>query len=177
MTKFIFEAFSEYNKTVNANMNSIIKELTEEEWDRPFPSYWKSIHELCSHIFISDYTWLSRFCEFCNFTELKRLLNDHDVLNYNSGKKMFETITEYITMREELDGKIIAFVQKTNDEQLSQMMPLDENGKITMEGKITKKPLGVYLLHVFNHATHHRAQISVYLDMLGKKNEYSDIGW
>jgi uncharacterized damage-inducible protein DinB len=175
MGKYIFEAFSEYNKKVNANMNKIIEKLSEEEWNKSFPAYYKSVHELCSHIYISDYTWLNRFCEFCEFTELKDLLSDYNVLNYNWGNKMFENINEYLLKREELDEEINNFVHNVKDEQLSQIMPIDANGKITWEGNISKNQLGIYLIHIFNHATHHRAQISIYLEMLGKENEYSDL--
>jgi uncharacterized damage-inducible protein DinB len=166
MDKDIFEAFSEYNKRANANMNSIIKKLSEEEWDKPFPTYWKSIHGLCSHIFLSDYNWLRRFCDFCGFTELKQLFNDNNILNDNWGETMFKNMNEYIKMREELDEKINIFINMIKDEQLLILMPLEYKGNVNTE------QLGIYLTHVFNHATHCRGQISVYLEMLGKENDY-----
>ncbi|MCL2722457.1 MAG: hypothetical protein FWD47_14095 [Treponema sp.] len=30
------------------------------------------------------------------------------------------------------------------------------------------------ITHVFNHQTHHRGMISLYLEMLGKENSFSD---
>jgi uncharacterized damage-inducible protein DinB len=38
-----------------------------------------------------------------------------------------------------------------------------------------EKDFGGLVLHVFNHQTHHRGQMSLYLDILGKKNDFSGI--
>jgi uncharacterized damage-inducible protein DinB len=35
--------------------------------------------------------------------------------------------------------------------------------------------LGGLILHMFNHQTHHRGMISLYLDMLGKENDFSSL--
>jgi uncharacterized damage-inducible protein DinB len=146
-------------------MNTIIKNISDEEWDKPFPSYWKSIHELCSHIFIGDYLWLNRFRTFINS---KKLSNEWFNINYNWGEIIFESINEYLKMREELDEKITVFIDEITDEDLVKIMPWTD-----WNGNIVEKKLSVYLLHMFNHATHHRAQVSLYLDMLGKENDYS----
>ena len=37
------------------------------------------------------------------------------------------------------------------------------------------RELGGLILHVFNHQTHHRGMISLYLDMLGKENDFSNL--
>ena len=36
-------------------------------------------------------------------------------------------------------------------------------------------PKSLLVAHMFNHQTHHRGQISLYLDILGKKNDFSGI--
>jgi uncharacterized damage-inducible protein DinB len=102
MGKYIFEEFANYNKRTNVQMNNIIKNISEEEWDKPFSSYWKSIHELCSHIFTGDYGWLNRFRIFTNSNNLSK---EYFKTNYNWGEKIFKNKNEYIKMREELDEK------------------------------------------------------------------------
>jgi uncharacterized damage-inducible protein DinB len=59
--KSIFTAFANYNKRANDQMDDIIKNISEKEWNKQFSSHWKSIHELCSHIFFGNYTWLNKF--------------------------------------------------------------------------------------------------------------------
>jgi uncharacterized damage-inducible protein DinB len=41
------------------------------------------------------------------------------------------------------------------------------------EGNKLEKVMETLLLHVFNHETHHRGMISLYLEMLGKENDFS----
>jgi uncharacterized damage-inducible protein DinB len=41
--------------------------------------------------------------------------------------------------------------------------------------KTFEKNVAGVLVHIFNHATHHRGGISVYLDILGKENDYSSV--
>jgi uncharacterized damage-inducible protein DinB len=165
MEKEIFELFAEYNERTNAQMNNIIKILTNEEWDKQFSSFWKSIHELCSHIFIGDYMWLNHFNQFVN---LKSLSNEYFNKNYEWGEIIFENKDEYFAMRKKLDDIIINFTNELSNEQLNKKIILKDG-----EDKIIEKKLGTYLMTMFNHETHHRAQISIYLDMLGKENDFS----
>jgi uncharacterized damage-inducible protein DinB len=37
------------------------------------------------------------------------------------------------------------------------------------------REFGGLVLHVFNHETHHRGMIALYLDMLGKANDFSNL--
>lgn len=165
MDKEIFEAYADYNKRANIQMNDIIKNLTPEEWDRQFSSFWKSIHELCSHIFVGDYMWLNRFR---SFVHVQSLSPAYFGKTYEWGETIFENKDAYLTARKELDAIIINFVHELPNEELHKKMVWKNR-----EGKTIENKLGIYLMHVFNHETHHRAHISMYLDMLGKENDFS----
>jgi uncharacterized damage-inducible protein DinB len=167
MEKDNFELLARYNKEVNEKMNNIIKTLSEEEWNKQFSGYYKSIHELCSHLFIGDYTWLNRFNSFNN---LKNPNNEYFNKKYSFQDVLFENITEYIKMRSELDNIIIGFINEITEDDLGNIMKWTN-----WEEKIFEKKLGIYLIHMFNHETHHRAMISLYLEMMGKENNYSNL--
>jgi uncharacterized damage-inducible protein DinB len=77
-------------------------------------------------------------------------------------------MNEYLVMRKELDDILILFIQEMTNDDLQKIIVWTD-----WEGKEVKKKLKTYLMHMFNHATHHRAQISLYLDMIGKTNDYS----
>jgi uncharacterized damage-inducible protein DinB len=165
MEKEIFELFAVYNKRTNNQMNDIIKSISEKEWNKQFSSFWNSIHKLCSHIFIGDYLWLNRFKSFIN---LNTLPDTYFNKNYEWGKIIFENKDEYLTMRKELDDIIINFVNELSSNDLETKILWKD-----WEGNIIEKKLGIYIMHMFNHETHHRAQISLYLDTLGKENDFS----
>jgi uncharacterized damage-inducible protein DinB len=71
-------------------------------------------------------------------------------------------------MRKELDDIIINFVNELSSNDLETKILWKD-----WEGNIIEKKLGIYIMHMFNHETHHRAQISLYLDTLGKENDFS----
>jgi uncharacterized damage-inducible protein DinB len=167
MDKYIFEFLAKYNKETNEKMNTIIKTLSEEEWNKQFAGYFKSIHELCSHIFIADYRWLHEFKSINNF---KSLNDTYFNKKYTYRETLFETITEYVTKRVELDTIIVDFVNEITENDLNKKMKWTSS-----KGKIFEKKLELYLIHISNHETHHRGMISLYLELLGKENEYSSL--
>jgi uncharacterized damage-inducible protein DinB len=42
-------------------------------------------------------------------------------------------------------------------------------------GQEQSKNYGGLILHVLNHATHHRGMVALYLDMLGVENDFSNL--
>ena len=161
-----FNLLANYNKITNELMNGIINEITEEEWDKNFNGYFKSIHELCSHIYICDFNWLKRFKKLRNFNILNK---DIFELEYKFTETIFSNIEEYISLRTEMDQIFIEFVNELKEEDLGKYLKFINSKGIEMERRMKS-----LITHVFNHETHHRGMISLYLEMLGKENSYSD---
>jgi uncharacterized damage-inducible protein DinB len=167
MGKEHFELLAKYNKGTNGKMNDIIKTLSEEEWNKEFTGFYKSIHGLCSHIFIADYLKWSGIKTIGNF---KSLTDDYFNTTYNYEETLFSNINEYLIKRVELDDIILNFINEITDSDLIKMIKFKNNKGIAFE-----KSIGVILSHMFNHHTHHRGMISLYLEMLGKENDYSGL--
>jgi uncharacterized damage-inducible protein DinB len=167
MERYGFELMAKYNKDVNKQLNEIIQTLSEAQWDKQFPAFWKSIHELCSHIFGADYRWLNRFKYVVNSQSLP---DTYFNKNISFEELLFENINEYITKRIEMDNIIISFVNDLTENDLDKTLKYSNPDGILYENKI-----GVCLLHLFNHETHHRGMISLYLEMLGKENDFSNL--
>jgi len=161
-----FKLLTKYNKEVNSKMNEIINSLTEEEWNKEFSGYYKSIHELCSHIYISDHRWLNKFRAL---NEYKSLNKDFFVKEYNFTELLFKNISEYITKRQELDKIMTDFANELEEGDLEKQLKF-----INSKGTLADKKLKIFLLHLSHHETHHRGMISLYLEMLGKENDYSN---
>jgi uncharacterized damage-inducible protein DinB len=165
MDKSIFEHLSKYNKEVNKKMNEIIRNLSSEEWDKQFPGYFKSIHELCSHIFIADYKMFKRFRQTCVQKSIEDTYFDKE---HTYKETLFKNIDEYIAKRVELDNIIIDFVKEFSQNDLNRDIEYTNSKRITLN-----KKLKLLLMTIFNHETHNRGMISLYLEMLGKENDYS----
>ncbi|HYA87106.1 MAG TPA: DinB family protein [Nitrospirota bacterium] len=158
---------AQYNQIANQKMDGIIRNLSNAQWNQEFAGYFKTIKQLCSHIYISDYRWLKRFGQFRDFQFTKDSLFDQD-LNYNS--KPFDDIADYISKREELDRKLIMFTGEITESDLEKIISF-ANAK----GETVKKNVGGSILHIFNHQTHHRGMISLYLDMMKIDNDFSSL--
>ena len=167
MSKSNFELLAKYNKEVNEKMNEIIKTLSEYDWNKQFSGFYKSIHELCSHIFIGDYTWLNRFRSLGSF---KNLRDDYFNRNLKFHEIVFENIPEYINKRMEMDIIIVDFINEINENDLETKVKW-----INTKGVPFERNLATCLLHLSHHESYHRGMISLYLEFLGKENDYSNL--
>ena len=167
MDKSVFELLVRYNVKANEKMNSIIKTLSEDEWNKNFSGYYKSIHELCSHIFGGDHRWLIRFKGIGGF---KSLTDKRFNVEYDFHKLFFDNIDEYLTERLEMDSIIINFINELSENDLDKKMKWTNS-----KGMECIHTLGTGLIHLSHHETHHRGMISLYLEFMGKENDYSNL--
>ena len=189
MEKRHFELLANYNKKVNNSMNDIIKTLTEEQWRKQFSGFYKTIQDICSHIAYWDFNGFNRCKYLRNFTSLEEEFPDYEnfeihslkisddkkeYLNKNlvSSKYLFEnsSIDEYINTRTNLDDRIIKFINELTINDLEKSIEFT-----TILGNKYNWKIDEFILHLFNHQTHHRGMISLYLDMLGKENDFSNL--
>ncbi|MDR2258461.1 MAG: DinB family protein [Treponema sp.] len=167
MTKDVFVVLAEYNREANEKMNGFIGDLNDEEWNREFKGYFPSIRSLCSHLYICDFNWLKRFGGVKEYT----VLNDPlfaETLNYDM--LLFPGRDEYFAKRPVLDEKLIDLIGETEDAELSKILTYTDS-----RGTAVEKKFQAPLLQMFNHQTHHRAMISLYLEFLGRPNDFSAI--
>lgn len=156
-----------YNSGVNSAMNKIISTLSPEEWDQTIGGYFKSMHGLCSHLFIGDQNWLNRFKNIKAFSYFNNSIFDKV---YNFSEIPFTTIAEYQEKREILDTAFMKLAEEVVNEDLSKILQYKN-----MRGVEQNRVFGGVILHVFNHQTHHRGMISLYLEMLGRENDFSNL--
>jgi uncharacterized damage-inducible protein DinB len=167
MTKDVFVVFAEYNRGVNEKMNGFIRDLNDEEWNREFKGFFPSVRSLCSHLFISDFNWLKRFGGVKKFTALEDPLFDQ-TLGYDM--TLFPGRDEYLAQRPVLDEKFISLIGETEDADLSKIFTYTDS-----RGMAAEKRFQAPLFQMFNHQTHHRGMISLYLEFLGRANDFSGI--
>jgi uncharacterized damage-inducible protein DinB len=162
-----YRLLAAYNTAVNKEMNGIIQKLTEEQWNKNLDGFYKSLHEVCSHIYIGDYKWFTRFMVLREYTSLNK---DFFSKDYSFSDLLFADIQEYLEKRTELDEIITAFFTELTEDDLNKRLQFT-NAK----GTLVNKKLKTYLIHISHHQTHHRGMISLYLDMIKKENNYSNL--
>jgi uncharacterized damage-inducible protein DinB len=167
MDKRIFELLVKYNNETNKKMNKIIETLSEEEWNKQFSGYYRSIHGVCSHIFGGDHRWLIKFKNLGNFNSID---GNRFNVEYDFNKLFFENINEYIIERIGMDKILLDFVNELTEKDFDKKMEW-----INSKGIKCIHTLGTGLIHLSHHETHHRGMISLYLEFLGKENDYSNL--
>ena len=159
--------FAEYNRKTNSDMDAIIRKLQAHQWNQEFKGYFSSIKSLCNHIYLADFNWLKRFSKLRKFSYIDNSLFNQEL---GFGSVVFETIEEYLDKRKVLDAQIIEFVNGIAHDDLDKYLEYTDS-----HGKAHRRLFGGLVLHCFNHQTHHRGMISIYLENMGISNDYSNL--
>jgi len=167
MTPDTFKLLAKYNSYVNVEMNKHISQLNKDEWEKVFDGFYKNIKALCNHIYITDFNWLKRFAILRSFCYLK-----NPVLSgsYSWESNVFDSVSDYLKKRNELDQLINSLIDEIGQDDLNKSMEY-KNWK----GETAKHNIAGILMHIFNHQTHHRGMISLYLEFVGKENDFSGL--
>jgi uncharacterized damage-inducible protein DinB len=119
------------------------------------------------YCFIADTIWLKAFKQIRDSNILKNPIIDKE---RKWGEKQFDDLDNFIENRKMLDKLIIDFVEELKDEDLGKSIV-----RIARNGDKTEKLFWKSIIHMFNHQTHHRGQISQILDEMKIRNDYSNM--
>jgi uncharacterized damage-inducible protein DinB len=167
MTPDTIKLLAQYNAHANTEMGRVLAQLGDEEWNQALGGYYPSIRSLGSHLFVSDLAWLRRFATLRPFAYAQ-----HPIFQKNPawGELLFPSFRDYAADRKVLDACLTQFAEEVAPEDLPKRLRYKN-----FKGVDQDRELGGLILHAFNHQTHHRGMISLYLDMLGKENDFSNL--
>ena len=169
MQKDTFVLWAKYNKAVNEKMDAVIKTLSPDEWDKNLGGYFKSVRGLCSHLYIGDFNWLMRFSKLREFPVFKDAFFNREL--YSFSEVLFGDMKDYLAKRPPLDDKILAFANELDDGDMNTPLKYSDS-----RGNSHEKIFGGLMMQSFNHDTFHRGMVSLYLEMLGRENDFSNFG-
>jgi uncharacterized damage-inducible protein DinB len=158
---------ADYNEKTNNEMDKFISQIDEIQWNRSFNTFFPSIFKMCNHIYIADFNWLKRFSSLRNFQFMKDNIFSEEI---GFATDVFKTQKEYLAKREYMDKLIIKFANEITETDLGSNLKYKDS-----RGTENNRNFGGLVLHMFNHQTHHRGVVSVYLEMLGIENDYSNL--
>jgi uncharacterized damage-inducible protein DinB len=159
--------FAKYNQATNVQMDLLISKLDRSQWNKDLGGYFKSIKDVCNHLYIADFFWLTRFSKLRNFSYIKAPLFNQ-ILKF--GTNPIDAIPDYLQKRVELDSVVLQFTNELIQGDLEMTLSYSDS-----KGVPHTRNAGGCILHMFNHQTHHRGMISVYLDCLQINNDYSNL--
>ncbi|HLI12223.1 MAG TPA: DinB family protein [Alphaproteobacteria bacterium] len=142
-----FHNLARYNAWANRRLYAACAQLPDVEYHKPRLAFFGSIHGTLNHLIVGDRIWLGRITgEDSGLKALDQILYD-DLVSLRKA-------------REAEDARLITIVDGYDDAALDRLLAYH-----TTRGEPQKTRLAWILAHLFNHQTHHRAQVH---DMLSQ---------
>jgi uncharacterized damage-inducible protein DinB len=150
-------ALARYNRWMNDKLFVVAAGLSDEERKRDLGAFFGSVHGTLNHILLADRIWLGRFGAGAR------------VQPSSMGQELYADFGELRDARERTDDAIDAYVAGLDDASLAGPVTYPR-GAIEVE-----HPLWYAVLHLFNHQTHHRGQVTTLLMQLGRDPGVTDL--
>lgn len=153
--------FARYNRWQNQLVYAAAATLPDGTRKRNMGAFFKSISGTLNHLLVADRLWMSRFDgEPSGVSALdQELYNDFEHLTFQ---------------RAQTDNRIDHFIATLTAEALAQTFTYrrmsGNQAEVTMA-------LDAALVHVFNHQTHHRGQVTTLLMQCGVDPGVTDLPW
>lgn len=131
--------------------------------------YFESIVGTLNHILVSELGWLNRL----RGSAVHRKALDSDTLDFERSGFGRPLITDFARLRErreQVDAAFRLYVDQLDEKALATKVE-----QKTRDGSVRRQTTAFVLLHLMNHATHHRGQISQVLDEAGIEHDFSGI--
>lgn len=140
-----FRMLARYNRVANERLYEKCAELNDAEYRKQRQGSFGSIHGLLNHILLGDQIWMSRFQGGGRVTP---------PLN----RTLFDDFSALRCARVKEDGRIESFFGDLDAGFLEHSFSYTNS-----RGQDYVESAPVALSHLFNHQTHHRAQVHVML--------------
>ncbi|OQW46718.1 MAG: damage-inducible protein DinB [Proteobacteria bacterium SG_bin6] len=160
ITSGYLSMMARYNRWQNQTLHKAAAGLSDEARRRTSGAFWGSIHGTLSHLHWADTIWLSRF----NLVE-------KPAVGLKDSATHVADWDALVAARTALDDQIVAWADG--------FAPGPVTGDLTWYsgalGREATAPLPVVLVHMFNHATHHRGQAHALITAAGGTPEDTDL--
>jgi uncharacterized damage-inducible protein DinB len=147
-----------YNRWMNERMYAVVADLSEEERTRERSAFFGSIHRTLNHILWGDRIWLARF-----------LGEPYTVAAF--GTDMYADFAALTRERAVTDTAILGWTGKLTPAWLSGVLEY----RSVSDPRLRRVDRWIAVAHMFQHATHHRGQLSTLITQSGRDIGATDL--
>ena len=149
-------ALYDYNAWADRRVLEAVSSLSKEEFLKPMGSSFSSIRDTLAHIFGVEWLWLERF-------------QGRSPASIPDGNEFTElNILKARWM--EFEPTLLKFARGLSESDLDRVMEYK-----TMKFGVYTNPLWQSMLHLVNHGTYHRGQVTTMLRQLGTQPILTDL--
>ena len=146
----IFPTYARYNAWMNESLYAGCARLSDAQRKKDMGAFFKSIHGTLNHVLVGDRMWMARFTGK-PFPALTL-----DAIVHKEFDELWAT-------RRQFDEEIRDFVDKLKDDWLVQPFTFTS----VAYGRTFTYPAWFLVMHMFNHQTHHRGQVTTLMKQCG----------
>lgn len=151
---------SRYNRAMNERVYDVCASLGDEARKQDRGAFFGSIHGTLNHLVWADARAVAAFAS-------------REAPPADTRTEMHAHFDALRAHRRALDEAIVAIA----DVLTQPMLDARKTQTSVATGRVRDWPLGALLVHLFNHQTHHRGQLSTLLSQLGLDLGVTDIPW
>lgn len=166
--KEVIQYYAKCNAIENRDMLSVIEKNIGNPLSTPLTGYFfKTFGQLLEHIYLGDRHLIKMFLDIDSYgldidAEVGQLVENDQPL--------FKNFDDFLEQRRKMDEFFIQYADSIKEEDLFKIA-----SRINRRGEKQAKVAWKAWLHIFNHQTHHRGQISNILDTMQIENNYSNL--
>lgn len=157
----LFSHLATYNQWMNRKLYNAAAVLSDEQLTQDRGAFFGSIGATLNHIAVADILWLRRIENALPQLQALQPIQAMPVPTALD-QPLCADIGELTQLRASLDEVIIALCAELSADDLNS--PIEYH---STKGAKSKKRLCDVLLHVFNHQTHHRGQVTTLYSQIG----------
>lgn len=148
----LLRLMADYHPWAYGRLFEAVDRMAETDYRHDFGLAFRSVHGTLNHLLVVEHLWRERLQQVpCSATRLdQELQHDRSLLR--------TSLTEFAAGW----GALVDSSDGLDEAELGRILAYQN-----LQGIDLALPLAPLILHVFNHATHHRGQISAILTRLG----------
>lgn len=149
-----------YNRWMNERLYALLAEMTDDERKRDRGAFFRSIHGTLNHLLWGDRMWLGRFI-------------DEPCAAPAFGADMFADFAELRGERDITDQKLLNWAGSVTADWLASTLTYASK----VDGRTRAIPAAIATIHLFNHGSHHRGQLTTLMKQAGCDPGVTDLPW
>jgi uncharacterized damage-inducible protein DinB len=154
------QLMARYNAWMNERLYAACADLSTMERTQGRGAFFGSIQGTLNHLLWGDRMWLGRF-------------TDNPCLHPAFGADMFERFDELRRERQLTDTAMLQWAGNVTPEWLASTMEYTSK----VDGRTRRLPAAVAAVHLFNHGTHHRGQLTTLMKQADADPGVTDLPW
>ncbi|MEO5699158.1 MAG: DinB family protein [Casimicrobiaceae bacterium] len=154
------QLLARYAQWMNARLHASVASMDDAARRLDRGAFFGSILETCNHLVWGDRVWLARF------TDTAAPAGDF-------GRGMFDDFTALAAERATTDLHMQAWAATVTTVWLGSTLRY----RSVVDGQDRAMPAAIAAIHLFNHGTHHRGQLTTLLSQAGVDPGVTDLPW